>query len=67
MMATLSMNEDQVADEIEKIHSEYASTIQYNDENSLSSGITIEDFISNREAKLSYSEAVFPELLNYLQ
>ncbi len=66
-MATLSMNEDQVADEIEKIHSEYASTIQYNDENSLSSGITIEDFISNREAKLSYSEAVFPELLNYLQ
>ena len=32
-----------------------------------SSGITIEDFISNREAKLSYSEAVFPELLNYLQ
>lgn len=32
-----------------------------------SSGITLEEFISDREAKLSYSEAVFPELLNYLQ
>lgn len=41
LMATLAMNEEQVASEIEKIHSEYASTIQYNDENSLSSTITI--------------------------
>ncbi len=30
-------------------------------------GITLDDFISNREAKLSYSEAVFPELSDYLQ
>ncbi len=31
------------------------------------SGLTLQEFISNREAKLLYSEAVFPELLNYLQ
>ena len=41
LMATLAMNEAQVAAEIDKIHSEYTSTIQYNDENSLSSTITI--------------------------
>ena len=37
LMATLAMNEKQVASEIDKIHLEYTSTIQYNDENSLSS------------------------------
>ena len=31
------------------------------------SGLTQQQFIANREAKLLYSEAVFPELLNYLQ
>lgn len=41
LMATLAINEKQVASEIDKIHSEYTSTIQYNDENSLSSTITI--------------------------
>ena len=39
--ATLDMNESKVAEEIEKIHSEYASAIQYHDENSLSSVLTI--------------------------
>ena len=39
--ATLSGREKIVAEEIEKIHSEYASVIQYNDENSLSSTLTI--------------------------
>ncbi len=39
--ATLEMDEMQVADMISKIHSEYASAIKYNDENSLSSTITI--------------------------
>lgn len=39
--ATLEMNEDAVADGIEKIHAEYVSTIQYNNENSLSSVLTI--------------------------
>lgn len=39
--ATLSMDEKQVAAEIDKIHSEYTSAIRYNDENSLSSTITI--------------------------
>lgn len=38
---TLAMDEKQVAAEIDKIHSEYTSAIQYNDENSLSSTITI--------------------------
>ena len=41
LMATLAMNEKQVASEIDKIHSEYTSTLKYNDENSLSSTITI--------------------------
>lgn len=41
LTATLSMDEKQVAAEIDKIHSEYTSTIQYNDENSLCSTITI--------------------------
>lgn len=41
LMATLARNERQVAFAIDKIHSEYASTIQYNDENSLSSTIAI--------------------------
>ena len=41
LMATLAMDEEQVASEIDKIHSEYTSTLQYNDENSLSSTITI--------------------------
>ena len=39
--ATLSMNTQEVAEQIQKIHSEYASSIQYNDENSLSSVLTI--------------------------
>lgn len=38
---TLAMDEKQVAAEIDKIHSEYTSAIRYNDENSLSSTITI--------------------------
>ena len=38
--ATLSMNTQEVAEQIQKIHSEYASSIQYNDENSLSSVLT---------------------------
>ena len=41
LMATLSMNEKQVAAEIDKIHSEYTSMIRYNDENSLSSTLAI--------------------------
>ena len=36
LMATLEMDEKSVAREIEKIHTDYASIIQYNDENSLS-------------------------------
>ena len=39
--ATLEMDMDTVAAGIEKIHMEYASTIQYHDENSLSSVLTI--------------------------
>ena len=39
--ATLSMNTQEVAEQIQKIHSEYASSIQYNDEISLSSVLTI--------------------------
>ena len=38
---TLDMDEATVADGIEKIHMEYASSIQYNNENSLSSVLTI--------------------------
>ena len=41
LAATLSMDEKQVAAEIDKIHSEYSSAIRYNNENSLSSTITI--------------------------
>lgn len=39
--ATLDMDEVAVAEGIEKIHEEYASAIQYNNENSLSSVLTI--------------------------
>lgn len=39
--ATLDMNTEMVAEEIEKIHMEYASVVKYNDENSLSSVLTI--------------------------
>ena len=39
--ATLDMNSELVASGIEKIHMEYVSTIEYNDENSLSSVLTI--------------------------
>ena len=39
--ATLDMDADAVAEGIEKIHAEYASAIQYNNENSLTSTITI--------------------------
>ena len=41
LMATLDLDADAVASGIEKIHSEYASIIKYNDENSLSSVLTI--------------------------
>lgn len=41
LMATLAMDVKRVAVQIEKIHSEFASTIRYNDENSLSSTIAI--------------------------
>ena len=39
--ATLNMDTDAVAEDIEKIHMEYASVIQYNNENSLSSVLAI--------------------------
>ena len=39
--ATLDMDCETVAEGIEKIHTQFASTIQYNDENSLSSVLTI--------------------------
>lgn len=39
--ATLDLDSDMVAEKIEKIHMEYASAIQYNNENSLSSVLTI--------------------------
>ena len=39
--AVLDMNGDAVAEQIEKIHEEYASVITYNNENSLSSVLTI--------------------------
>ena len=39
--ATLDMDADAVASMIEKVHMEYTSAIQYNDENSLSSVLTV--------------------------
>lgn len=39
--ATLEMDSRKVAEQIEKIHSQYVSVIQYNNENSLSSVLTI--------------------------
>ncbi len=39
--ATLDMDEQTVAENIEEIHTDYASSISYNDENSLSSVLTI--------------------------
>lgn len=39
--ATLDMDERAVAEALEKIHTEYASAIRYNDENSLSSVLSI--------------------------
>ena len=39
--ATLDLEEDAVAELIEQVHMEYASSIWYNDENSLSSVLTI--------------------------
>ena len=39
--ATLDLDTETVADEIEKIHSSYTSVITYHDENSLSSVLTI--------------------------
>ena len=41
LAATLDMDEEAVAELIEKVHQEYASVIQYNDENSLSSVLSI--------------------------
>ena len=41
LIATLAMEENKVAEEIAKIHAEYASVIKYHDENSLSSVLTI--------------------------
>ena len=39
--ATLDMDTETVAEKMDRIHTEYASTIQYNSENSLSSVLTI--------------------------
>ena len=39
--ATINMDSRKVAEQIEKIHSQYVSVIQYNNENSLSSVLTI--------------------------
>ena len=41
LQATLDLDTEAVASGIEKIHSEYASVIKYNDENSLSSVLTL--------------------------
>ena len=41
LAATLDMDAETVAELIEKVHQEYASVIQYNDENSLSSVLSI--------------------------
>lgn len=44
--ATLDMDCDTVAEKIEKIHTQFASTIQYNDENSLSSVQLYENYFA---------------------
>ena len=41
LYATLEQDENKVGNQIEKIHNEYTSVIQYNDENSLSCVLTI--------------------------
>lgn len=41
LKATLNMEEDVVAESIEKIHSQFTPAIQYHDENSLSSVLTV--------------------------
>ena len=41
LQATLDLDNETVAEQIEKIHNEYASVIQYHDENSLSSVLSI--------------------------
>lgn len=41
LQANLSMDEETVAEQIEKVHNEYASVIRYHDENSLSSVLSI--------------------------
>ena len=41
LQATLDLDSETVAEQIEKIHNEYASVIQYHDENSLSSVLSI--------------------------
>lgn len=41
LRATLELDEESVAEQIERIHTDYVSVIQYNDENSLSSVLTI--------------------------
>ena len=40
-MQHLDMNGEAVAEQIEKIHNEYVSVVQYNNENSLSSVLTV--------------------------
>ena len=41
LTATLNMDGEAVASQIEKIHNDYVSVIQYNNENSLSSVLAI--------------------------
>lgn len=57
--ATLDMGGEIVAAQIEKIHEEYVSAIQYNNENSLSSVLAL--------AYLSAMQYYFKPVRNFLQ
>lgn len=60
--ATLDMDGDAVAEAIEKIHSEYTSTVQYNDENSLSSVLAIA-YLSSMQYYFNVTLQEFPHPL----
>ena len=48
------MDAETVAEQIEKIHAEYASVIQYNNENSLNSVLSITIFMYDNDTMKSF-------------
>ena len=64
--ATWEMDAETVAEQIEKIHAEYTSVIQYNNENSLSSVLSIACLSAIKSVSYTHLDVYKRQILSFL-